>query len=510
MTSHAPQNQLSRRKFIGAAGAALTGTTLLAAEAQDTAGLPALEGTAVTPAIDSSLLCGWATTSITPDIPVQLAGQFAERVSQKVLEPCMATAMALEGAGPDGSKEQAVLVSCDVVHIPEELVQGVRERVARDLPGVDPQKIVLAATHTHTGPTMITGTYKEPDPGIISPSEYCAFFIEQVAGVIGQAWNARRPAGISRAVGHAAVGFNRIMVYRDGSMAMYGKTDKEDWCRPLAGHDHGMELLFTWDTQKKLTGILINIACPSQVVEGQLYVSPDFWGPVREELRKRFSPELCVLAVVSAAGDQSPRDLVRRGRNEPDMRSEPGMVEMARRIVNGVLYAMETAQTEIAWSPQFRHQASLLALPSRKVTDAEAEEARAEEARLTASGEVVPGSGDAALLRRARGVLERYQNQGESPTYVMDLHILRLGDIAIATNPFELYLNYGLQIKARSNAEQTFLVQLANDRGAYLPTPEALSGGAYSSRVADNKVGPEGGAALVEATIAAINAMWPA
>ena len=91
----------------------------------------------------------------------------------------------------------------------------------------------------------------------------------------------------------------------------------------------------------------------------------------------------------------------------------------------------------------------------------------------------------------------------------MDLHILRLGDIAIATNPFELYLNYGLQIKARSNAEQTFLVQLANDR-AYLPTPEALSGGAYSSRVADNKVGPEGGAALVEATIAAINAMWPA
>ena len=134
MTSHAPQNQLSRRKIIGAAGAAMTGTTLLAAEAQDTAGLPALEGTAVTPAIDSSLLCGWATTSITPDIPVQLAGQFAERVSQKVLEPCMATAMALEGAGPDGSKEQAVLVSCDVVHIPEELVQGVRERVARDLP----------------------------------------------------------------------------------------------------------------------------------------------------------------------------------------------------------------------------------------------------------------------------------------------------------------------------------------------------------------------------------------
>ncbi|OQB27558.1 MAG: hypothetical protein BWY09_03180 [Candidatus Hydrogenedentes bacterium ADurb.Bin179] len=92
----------------------------------------------------------------------------------------------------------------------------------------------------------------------------------------------------------------------------------------------------------------------------------------------------------------------------------------------------------------------------------------------------------------------------------MDQHILRLGDVAMATNPFELYLNYGLQIKARSRAEQTFLIQLANDRGAYLPTQAALSGGAYSSRIADNKVGPEGGAVLVEETITAINALWPA
>ena len=505
MTVQAQQKDLSRRTFISAAGAVFTGTTLLVAEANPDAQV----SEAVFPAVESSFLCGWATISITPDMPVQLAGQFAERVSQKVLEPCMATAMALEGPGPAGAMEQAVLVSCDVVHIPEELVRGVRERVARDLPGVDPAKIILAATHTHTGPTMISGTYKDPDPGVISPKDYCVFFIERVAEVVGQAWNARRPAGVSRAVGHAAVGFNRIMVYADGSMAMYGKTDKDDWRGPLAGHDHGMELLFTWDTQKNLTGMVINLACPSQVVEGQLYVSPDFWGPVREELRKRFSPELCVLAVVSAAGDQSPRDLVRRGRNEPDMRSEPGMREMAQRIVNGVMYAMESAQTEIVWSPDFQHQAGPLELPARKVTDEEAAEAQAEATKLLASGDVVPGSGDAALLRRAKGVVERYQNQGEAPVYTMDQHILRLGDIAMATNPFELYLDYGLQIKARSRAEQTFLIQLANDRGAYLPTQAALPGGAYSSRIADNKVGPEGGAALVEETVTAINAMWP-
>jgi len=33
------------------------------------------------------------------------------------------------------------------------------------------------------------------------------------------------------------------------------------------------------------------------------------------------------------------------------------------------------------------------------------------------------------------------------------LHIIRLGNIAIATSPFELFLDYGNQIKARSLAE---------------------------------------------------------
>lgn len=491
------ESGLSRRCFLGATGAVLAGTTLAAAGQE-------------MPAAESSLHCGWASISITPDQPVQLAGQFAERVSQKVLEPCMATALALEGVRPDGTPDQAVFVSCDVVHIPGELMAEVRGRVAGVLPEVDMGKIVLAATHTHTGPTLTSGIYKEPDPGVITPEAYREFFCGRVTDAIVEAWKARCPSGISRAVGHAAVGFCRIMVYKDGTMVMYGNTDKPNWRRPLSGNDHGLELLFTWDARKTLTGIVVNIACPAQVVEGQLYVSPDFWGPVRKALREKFSPELGVLALVSAAGDQSPRDLVRRGRNEPSMREEAGMNEMARRIVNGVLYAMETAQTEVTWSPPLQHLAAPLELPARKVTDEEAAKAGEEEKRLTGAGDPVPGFKEAAQLRRAREVLRRYREQGDAPVYTMDSHVLRLGDVALATNPFELYLDYGQQMKARSRAEQTFIVQLANDRGAYLPTQEALSGGAYSTLIADNKVGPEGGAALVEATVAAINGLWPA
>ncbi|MGI6139819.1 MAG: hypothetical protein ACOYI9_12400 [Candidatus Hydrogenedentales bacterium] len=506
MTDETSKKLLNRRHFISVAGAAIAGSSIMAAQTPLPDG--AKETITASDPKNAPLLCGWATTTITPDKPVQLAGQFAERVSKKVLEPCMANALVMDGFRSDGTPDQAVLVSCDLVHIPKEIVAAVRERVAKDLPELDANKIILAATHTHTGPTMISGTYKDPAPGIIHPEEYCEFFIDQVSALIVDAWEKRQPSGISRAVGHAAVGFNRIMVYADGSMVMYGKTDREDWLRPYAGHDHALELLFTWNQAKELTGIVINIACPSQVVEGQLYVSPDFWGPVRSRLREEFAADLGVLPLVSAAGDQSPRDLVRRGRNEPDMRSEPGMNEMAQRIVNGVRYAMETAQTEVSWTAHLEHHAAPLELPARKVTEEEAAAARAQIEKMDTGKSIDPASPQAALLRRARTVSNRYDTQGDSPTFTMDFHVMRLGDIALATNPFELYLDYGLQIKARSLAAQTFIVQLANDRGAYLPTEGALSGGAYSTLITDNKVGPEGGALLVENTIKAINDMW--
>ncbi|HDP35104.1 MAG TPA: hypothetical protein ENN29_08355 [Candidatus Hydrogenedentes bacterium] len=459
-------------------------------------------------AADGVFQAGWATVSITPDRPVQLAGQFHERVSNSVLYPCLATALALEGKDASGGKEQAIMIACDVVNVGREETEAIRASVAAQLPDFDTRKLFINATHTHTGPTLAKGVYKDPDPGVMGPREYVPFFCERVAEAAIQGWANKHPATLSRAVGHAAVGFCRIAVYADGSSQMYGKSDRPDFVGLEGGHDHGLELLFLWDAAEQLSGIAINIACPSQVVEGQLYVCSDFWGPVREELKARYGEQVSVYPMTGAAGDQSPRDLIRRGRGEPDMRSEPGMREMARRIVNGVAYALETAQTARNADPVFRHHVESLDLPVRQVTDEEYTEARKELEKLLASGDVQPGSRDAAMVRRARNVVECYEKQDAESVYTMDLHVMRLGDVAIATNPFELYLEYGLQIKARSNAAQTFLSQLTNDRGRYLPTRRAVAGGAYGSRITDNRVGPEGGDALVARTLDIIARLW--
>jgi hypothetical protein len=87
------------------------------------------------------------------------------------------------------------------------------------------------------------------------------------------------------------------------------------------------------------------------------------------------------------------------------------------------------------------------------------------------------------------------------------VHVIRIGDAVICTSPFELYVDYSVQIQGRSKAVQTFVVQLAG-AGNYLPTPKAKQGGGYSAIVQSTPVGPEGGMILVDRTVEMINGMF--
>jgi hypothetical protein len=110
--------------------------------------------------------------------------------------------------------------------------------------------------------------------------------------------------------------------------------------------------------------------------------------------------------------------------------------------------------------------------------------------------------------RVSRTMVARYAHQKQDPFYQAELHLLRLGDLAVATNPFELYVDYGSRIKGRSPAVQTCVVQLTADCAAYLPTERAVQAGGYSARIDDGIVGPEGGVILVDQTTAFLQQMF--
>ena len=55
----------------------------------------------------------------------------------------------------------------------------------------------------------------------------------------------------------------RRAVYSDGSAQMWGDTNKAVFTELEGGNDSGIELMYLFDREEKLTGIVANIACPA-------------------------------------------------------------------------------------------------------------------------------------------------------------------------------------------------------------------------------------------------------
>ena len=144
------------------------------------------------------------------------------------------------------------------------------------------------------------------------------------------------------------------------------------------------------------------------------------------------------------------------------------------------------------------------------ISDEEAEQVRADLAKLEAGNKA--DRHYYAAAGRCHRALKRYAAQKENPNYPMELHVVRLGNVVFTTNRFEYFLDYGIRIKARSPAEQTFIIQLTADNdgvGTYLPTERATGGKGYGGGIYDNEVGPAGGQVLVEETVKALQDLWP-
>jgi len=471
------------------------------------------------------LSVGWALADITPPQPVALCGQFQTRISKRVNDPLTATALAIEARDQDDVLDQAVMVSADVVCIRRAHLERVRALVKARVPDLDPAKIIINTTHTHTAPVLVdareegyhpyeimcTFVYRVPEKGVMQPRDYAELFAARVADAVVEAWKARKPGGVSWALSYAVVGHNRRAVYANGRSQMYGATDRPDFDAFESTFDPGVELLFTWDDAKKLTGVAVNLACPSQEVENAQYISADFWHDARVELRKRHGQELFVLPLCGAAGDQSPHLLFRK-QAEATLRRRRGNLsprqEIGRRIAAAVDAGLELAKGDVRTEAPFVHKMQLIALPVRKVTKQEYESAKKGYEDLEAKGLEKLDAPNYIWWRIKKNIAARYEIQEKEPSCQTEIHTMRLGDIAVATNPFELYIDYGLRMKARSPAEQTFVVQTACDALAYLPTERGVAGGHYSAGIMSNIVGPQGGRVLVERTIESLRAMW--
>ncbi len=490
---------------------------------------------------------GWSEVSLVPEgRKVNLVGQFYERITDDVLDPICVTAMAVECGG-----EEAIFCACDLVSTSRVLLLAVRERLEK-VDGFPVDKVMVSCIHTHTSMgyanrsdyTAELGSsldvlrklmpdakyeklvsYKGDD--LLEGQEAFDFIANRIAKAAVEARANLKDAYYSQGFGRAAVGMCRRVCYDDGSAKMWGDTDMANFTELEGGNDSGIEMLFTYDENKKLTGVVCNVACPAQVLEHRNFISADYFGRVKVRLRKKLGDEIKLLSIVSPAGDQCPRDLVRWVepetpindpnivRNDPTKRvADPSMFDVsgcekaARRISDEIFYALEEV-TEYVGESDLVHKNLILDIPLRKVTPEEYEKAKkAIEDFAKELGDGVMTFKDNARMHVHAGTVSRYEVQQNIYNTRIEVHILKLGNVAFATNPYELFLDYGNQIRARSKASQTFLIQLCCGSMGYLPTKKAEIGSHYSAYVSSGTTNHIGGDILVRKTLQEINSMF--
>ena len=473
---------------------------------------------------------GWASKDVSPKSKVNISGQFHPRITGDIRDPLTVTALCISN-----SKDCCIFVSCDTCVIPVSLIDEARAMIGRKNPEIPVNKIIIHATHSHTAPDIREGAFNydalspEVQKGLSRPAENRQRLVNGIVEAVLESWERRKPAMIAWGFGCAVVGRNRRVVYlndfpeksqgfpgmtMEKNAKLYGKTNVPDFSHIEGYEDHTVNFLFTFDMNKKITGAIINIASPSQESEFTNMISADFWHEVRILLRERYGKDLFILPQCAAAGDQISRPMLNR-RAEERMRHFRDLDSrqiIAQKIGAAFDDALSWASKDIRDKATLVHSTREIQLSRRMPTEDEYNKNRQWIREYEAISQLT--TKEQRYLARCQNVVNRYEvmRQGIDLHQAMELHVIRLGDIAFATNSFELFLDYGIRIQERSPAIQTFIVQLAGkgheSGGSYLPSARAENGGGYSAAIYCNRVGSKGGQELVEASVAELDKIW--
>ena len=487
------------------------------------------------------LKIGWAKREISLDEPVNLFGQMFMRISESVMDPCYVTALCMDG-GCDG--DTIIFCSCDIEAMRCDFIDMTKKAVQKICPELPLEAIIINATHTHTGGDVTDSPTHTPDgEPFYDGKRYRTFVTQKCAEAICEAWQNRREGGMSYGYGFAVAGHSRRTIYSEdkfiysGGMApnghgvMNGSTSDPTFSHYEAGSDHMMNLLFTYDENDKLTGILVNVPCPSQVGDMLFEMSGDFWSNVRDLMAEKFGEDVYLLPQCAAAGDLVPgiyhyRDAEKRRlglkydlpfETKEEIRRSRILgrrAEIAERIFQGMCEVCDWAWKDIQTNVKVGHLCRTLELDRRMITEEEKQwcednlvilkqdVAQIEASDLSEVDKRTKLTEKLSYIRRNTEILQRFETQMEQKTVPTIVHAVQIGDIAFCTNRFEMFMDYMHRIQGRSPFLQTFVVQLCGDEGAdYLATERAVKNRGYSASLFENPVSYIGGNQLVEATL---------
>jgi len=418
---------------------------------------------------------GFAEVDYTPAPGLALRGQQYTRIAGLARDPLMANAMALRSG-----EETVVMVSVDICFIPLEIVAEAQRRFA-ERTGLSGERLLIHATHSHVAPCTISYYWGDADPAFIEK------LTQDIVTAAENAVSHQEPVSMFSGAGQLDyLGWNRRVMFADGSSVMHGNTSRPDFIGIEGPRDPVLSVLFARDAQGKIRGVVVSFSTHPNCVEDKCYYSADLPGEVRRLLKMMLGNDVVVVYLTSASGNTTP--VIR----EPHTPVQPWMDEEGL-LRSGLLMAGEAAKVIAAAidpiaDPELRVAKRVLRIPIRP---------------FPKKGErCYPDFWSDESRKYYEGMEADWPRkmQEKSPVEVR-VNAIRIGDTVICANPCELFVEFGLMIKEASPARVTVLSQLTDGYVGYVPTPLSFSRGGYETwPCGTSQLVPEAGGEIVAAT----------
>jgi hypothetical protein len=201
-------------------------------------------------------------------------------------------------------------------------------------------------------------------------------------------------------------------------------------------------------------------------------VSADYFPVFAERLGRLLGSEAGDTAFVGMMSNGASGDVNNVNRQQSPERSPPWQKMQ--------LVAEDLAQAAARLCGEISYQDSA----KLQVTTRELELAvrRPDEPRLAWARRTLAGVQSRDKLTRPQVYADEALALAKFPEQVsVPLQAIRIGELAIAAAPCEVFAQTGLEIKERSPLKPTFLIELANGYNGYLPTPEQHAFGGYET-----------------------------
>ena len=414
----------------------------------------------------SELLVGATAVDISPThLPVIVNGMFEERTADRTVDPLFARAFVFD----DGHTRIAIVV-VDSCMLPRELLDAAKAEASKRT-GIPADHILISATHTHSAPSSMGCLGSRPDP------EYPAFVVPRLARAIQSAAEKLQPAKIGFAKLHAPnFTYCRRYIRRPDRIIkdpfgeptvranMHPGFLSPDAIGPSGPVDDELSLIAIQTADGKPLGVLANF---SMHYVGSPMVSSDYFGRFAEHLAKQIDgTDGSTSCIVSMSQGTS-----------GDLASMNYGAETNRREYDS--YAKELADLALAAyrNVNYRSDVSLAMREAKLILDRRVPSPE----RLAASKKIAEAVGDRLPKGQAEiYALEQLMLHAE-PQRELKLQAVRIGDIAIAAIPNEVFALTGLKLKLQSPLENTFNIELANGAEGYIPPPEQHKMGGYTT-----------------------------